>query len=156
MTVKRPWAFFFLEKNMTDYEILTLVDRLERCLMSTSEFHHRDHITVATTYLYAAELEAALNKMRSALLRFVAHHGGNRYHETITRFWMLQVEKHLDRDLCLAEAVEQVTTALPHKDLVYEYYSKERLSSAEAKAQWVEPDLKLISASGDMDKLVSL
>ena len=144
MTAKRPWAFFFLEKNMTDCEILMLVDRLERCLLSATDFRHRDHLTVAATYLYAAELEPALNKMRSTLLRFVAHHGGNRYHETITRFWMLQVENHLDRDLCLAEAVEKVTSALPHKDLVYEHYSRELLASALAKAQWVEPDLREI------------
>src|SRR5215469_18768994 len=131
---------------MKDCEILMLVDRLERCLLSAADFHHRNHITVAATYLYAAELEPALNKMRSTLLRFVAHHGGNLYHETITRFWMLQVEKHLDRSLCLAEAVEKVTTALPRKDLVYDYYSKERLSSAEAKAQWLEPDLRPIGS----------
>ena len=129
---------------MTDCEILTLVDRLERCLLSNSDFHHRDHLTVAATYLYAAELEPALDKMRSSLLRFVAHHGGNRYHETITRFWMLQVEKHLDRNLCLAEAVENVTTALANKDLVYDYYSRERLASGESKQDWIAPDLKQI------------
>ena len=32
---------------MTDAEILTLVDRLERCLFSPSEFHHKDHLAVA-------------------------------------------------------------------------------------------------------------
>jgi hypothetical protein len=31
---------------MTDAEILTLVDRLERCLLAKEEFHHRDYLTV--------------------------------------------------------------------------------------------------------------
>jgi hypothetical protein len=126
---------------MTDSEILTLVDRFERCLLSPAEFHHRDHITVAATYLYAADLESALDKMRSSLHRFVAHHGGSRYHETLTRFWMIQVEKHLDRNLCLREAVERVTNVLTNKDLVNQHYSKERLGSPQAKQSWLPPDL---------------
>lgn len=127
---------------MTDSEILSLVDRLERCLLSPAEFHHRDHLAVATVYLYAAELEPALDKMRSTLCRFVSHHGGNRYHETATRFWMIQVEKFLDRNLCLQAAVARVAAALANKDLMYEYYSRERFSSLAAKQGWVAPDLK--------------
>jgi hypothetical protein len=132
---------------VTDSEILILVDRLERCLLSPTEFHHRDHLTVAVVYLYAAELEQALNKMRSTLLRFVAHYGGNRYHETLTRFWLIQAEKHLDRSLCLQTSIERVTSALANKDLVYEYYSRELLASATAKETWVEPDLKIPAPS---------
>ena len=126
---------------MIDSEILSLVDRLERCLLSAAEFHHRDHLTVAVVYLYAAELDAAYERMRSTLLRFVAHHGGSRYHETITRFWMVQVSRYLDRALCLNESVRRVTEALADKDLVYSYYSRELLKSTEAKQRWVEPDL---------------
>jgi hypothetical protein len=129
---------------MTDSEILTLVDRLERCLLPPEDFHHQLHLTVAVAYLYAGDFEPAMSKMRSALLRFVAYHGGNKYHETITRFWMLQVEKHLDRTLCLRAAAERVIAALADKDMIYEYYSGERLNSAEAKESWLEPDLKKI------------
>lgn len=126
---------------MTDCEILTLVERFEHCTLAPTDFHHRDHLTVAVTYLYSAELDRALDRMRSSLLRFVAHHGGNRYHETATRFWMLQAEKHLDRRLCLQHAVERVTSALRDKNLIYRYYSLELLDSSEAKKAWVEPDL---------------
>jgi hypothetical protein len=136
------WAFCFGEDEMTDSEILTLVDRLERCLLAPTEFHHRDHLAVAATYLYAAELEAALDKMRSTLCRFVGHHGGNLYHQTATRFWMVQVEKHIDRSLCLQASVECVVGVLANKDLIYEYYSRELFGSARAKGEWVEPDLK--------------
>src|SRR5215469_18508341 len=125
---------------MTDREILTLVDRLEQCSLSPTEFHHRDHLTVAVAYLYSAKLDRALDKMRTSLLRFVAHHGGNRYHETATRFWMLEAEKHLDRTLCLQHAVERVIAALADKNLIYQYYSRERLNSVEAKQGWLPPD----------------
>jgi len=126
---------------MTDNEILTLVDRLERCLIPPAEFRHPQHLAVAVTYLYGTEPDVALNKMRASLCRFVEHHGGTRYHETITRFWILQAEKHLDRTICLHQSVERVLAALANKDLIYQYYSREKLHSVEAKNGWVEPDL---------------
>ena len=129
---------------MTDSEILTLVDKLERCLLTNSEFHHRDHLTVAVAYLYAADVSAAMEKMGASLRRFAAHMNSSLYHETKTRFWMLMAQKHLDRRLCLHESVERVHNALKNKDLIYQFYSRERLESAEAKARWVEPDRRRI------------
>jgi hypothetical protein len=119
---------------MTDAEILTLVDRLERCLLGKEEFHHRDHLTVAVAYLYALDLEAAADRMRATLKRFAAHHGvGGLYHETLTRFWLEQVEKRLDRSMCLSESVRQIQDQLSDKDLIYRFFSKEALSSPGAK-----------------------
>ena len=98
---------------MTDAEILTLVDRLERCLLGKEEFHHRDHLAVAVVYLYASDLETAMDRMRSSLKRFAAHHGvTGLYHETLTRFWLLQVEQRLDRSRCLEESVREVQEQL--------------------------------------------
>ena len=94
---------------MTDAEILTLVDRFERCLLAKEEFHHRDHLTVAVAYLYAADLETAMDRMRTSLKRFAAHHGvTGLYHETLTRFWLQQVEQRLDRRQCLEHSVRKV------------------------------------------------
>src|SRR6185503_6589737 len=104
-----PAGVFFGAKKMTDAEILTLVDRLERCLLPKAEFHHRDHLTVAAVYLSASDLETAMDRMRTSLKRFAAHHGvTGLYHETLTRFWLLQVEKSLNRGLCLRESVSRV------------------------------------------------
>jgi hypothetical protein len=63
---------------MTDCEILALVDRLGRCLLSPAVFHHRDH--------------------------------------------------------------------LANKDLIYEYYSRERLDSPKAKQGWIPSDLRDFSS----------
>jgi hypothetical protein len=133
---------FFFGAQMNDAAILTLVDRLERCLLDKADFHHRDHLAVAAAYLYAADFDTALDRMRATLLRFSSHHGVvDRYHETLTRFWMEQVEKLLDRELCLQDSVQRVQAALPDKDLPFAYYRKETLASPEARTQWVEPDL---------------
>ena len=128
---------------MTDAEILTLVDRLERCLLGKEEFHHRDHLTVAVVYLYASDLETAMDRMRASLKRFAAHHGvTGLYHETLTRFWLIQVNRRLDRSQCLAESVRKVREQLNDKNLVSSYYSRERIDSKEARETWVKPNLK--------------
>jgi hypothetical protein len=128
---------------MTDAEILTLVDRLERCLLGKEEFHHRDHLAVAVAYLYASDLETAMDCMRSSLKRFAAHHDvTGLYHETLTRFWLLQVEQRLDRNQCLNASVRKVHTQLSDKKFAFEYYSRERIESKEAKEKWIEPDLR--------------
>jgi len=128
---------------MTDAEILTLVDRLERCLLGKEEFHHRDHLTVAVVYLYASDLETAMDRMRASLKRFAAHHGVNGlYHETLTRFWLLQVDQRLDRSECLNRSVRAMQEKLNDKNLVFDYYSRERIESKEAREKWIEPDLK--------------
>jgi hypothetical protein len=130
---------------MTDAEILTLVRKLERCEFAADEFHHRDHLAVSVAYLYAADLATALDRMRGSLRRFIAHHGLKGYHETITRFWMEQVAAQLDRRLCLSESVRQIQDQLGDKDLVYQYFSKEVLSSPEAKERWIGPDRRGLS-----------
>jgi hypothetical protein len=130
-------------QEMTDAEILTLVDRLERCLLPKEAFHHRDHLTVAVVYLYAADLETAIDRMRATLKRFAGHHHvSGLYHETLTRFWLQQVEQRLDRSLCLQESVRQIREQLNDKNLPFEYYSRERINSQEAKEKWLLPDLK--------------
>jgi len=128
---------------MIDAEILTLVDRLERCLLRKEEFHHRDHLTVATVYLYSVDLETAMDCMRTSLKCFAAHHGvTGLYHETLTRFWLLQVDKHLDRSDFLSQSVRKLREQLNDKNLVFDYYSRERIESKEARETWLEQDLK--------------
>jgi hypothetical protein len=130
-------------QKMTDAEILTLVDRLERCLLPKERFHHRDHLTVAVVYLYAVDLDTAMDRMRSSLKRFAGHHHvTGLYHETLTRFWLQQVELILDRQLCLAESVQIIHEQLSDKNLVFEYYSRERINSKEAKEKWLPLDLR--------------
>ncbi|MGZ4879408.1 MAG: hypothetical protein ACXVIO_14735, partial [Candidatus Angelobacter sp.] len=127
----------------TDAEILTLVDRLERCLLAKEEFHHRDHLTVAVVYLYASDLETAMDRIRSSLKRFASHHGvTGLYHETLTRFWLMQVNQRLDCSECLQQSVRKVREQLNDKNLAFEYYSRERIESKEAREIWLKSDLK--------------
>jgi hypothetical protein len=132
---------------MTDAEILTLVYKLEQCQLAATEFHHRDHLTAAVFYLYASDFETALERMRATLLKFTAHHGIVLYHETMTRFWMLQAQKFMDRGACLSDSVARVHSSLAESGLIYNFYSRERLNSAEAKTMWLEPDREKLATA---------
>lgn len=125
---------------MSDAEILALVRKLEECETTPNEFHHREHLAVSVAYLYASGYLGALERMRATLKRFIDHHRLKGYHETLTRFWMEQVDRRLDRTLSLAESVRQIQEQLGDKGLVYRYFSREALNSAAAKEGWIEPD----------------
>jgi hypothetical protein len=125
--------------------IASVVQKFERCEFRPSEFHHLDHLTVITCYLEQAPLRQALARMRAALERFIAHYQAKGYNETITRFWVAKVAQILVTqagDLPLPEQIERVHRALDNKELVFDYYSRERVLSQEAKEKWLEPDLR--------------
>jgi hypothetical protein len=134
-------AGVFIGAKMTDAEVLTLVDRLERCVLAKDEFHHRDHLAVAVAYLYAGNFSQARERMCASLTRFAAHHGvSGLYHETLTCFWLHQVELQLDRKLCLSKSVQKTQEQLADKNLTLRYYSRETLNSPQARMKWIEPD----------------
>lgn len=127
-------------------ELEAIVRGLETCTTPAADFPHRAHLTVATWYLADATLVDALDRMRASILNFLDHYGiEGKYNETITRFWLLIVERCLqDQEprRSLVERTNAVIEALSDSRLMFEYYSKELLWSEEAMRTWVEPDLK--------------
>ena len=100
----------------------------ERGDIGGADFHHASHLRLALAYLAESpSADEAAERMASALRRFAAAAGHpEKYHHTITLFWMYMVARLLDRNLPLA------------------YYSRERLWSEAARAGWLEPDLQRI------------
>jgi len=135
-------------------EIRNVVERFERCEFALTEFTHARHLTVACFYLCRLPLGEALDRMRSGLERFISHHGRQGYHETITRFWMELLGKYLCQ--CPKEPlIHKVNGALERfasKDVLYDYYSRELVTSDAAKAGWIEPDLRPIADSDSTSK----
>jgi hypothetical protein len=68
---------------------------------------------------------------------------------TITEFWLERVERLVaglrERQEGLVPLVSSVVERYSDKNLVYEFYSRERIASPEAKARWIEPDIKSIN-----------
>jgi len=83
-------------------------------------------------YLYASDLETAMDRMRSSLKRFAAHHAvTGLYQVTLTRFWLSQIDQRLDRSECLSESVKKLREQLNGENLVFNYYRRERIESKE-------------------------
>lgn len=130
-------------------EIEALVHGFEDCSTLPSQFNHRAHLVVALSYLhlFGLSVEEATERMRAGLYRFLDHHGEDRqvYNETITLFWIKLVRSFLDRTDAsrpLADIANEMIEAYGNSKLIYSYYTKERLSSAEAKKEWIEPGVK--------------
>jgi hypothetical protein len=96
--------------------------------------------------------------MRGSLLRFTAHHNVKAYHETITRFWIELLAPALEdpRSENLVETLNQLLRQHCNKQEIFDYYSRDRLQSIEARERWIEPDLQRLPArtesvkTGDM------
>jgi hypothetical protein len=86
--------------------------------------------------------------MREGLQHFIAHHGRQGYHETITRFWLELLGNflgHLPRQTSTLMKINFALERYASKETLFEYYSRDRVMSDIAKTKWIEPDLQLLS-----------
>ena len=131
-------------------EVRELIEAFEAGTLSKEGFTHRAHLTVALWYLIWYGPDSATGRVREAIVKFNGVHGtvprpGGGYHETITRFYMWAVRRHLcaaPLDGSLADLANDVAAALADRALPLRYYSRERLMSDDARLRWVEPDLE--------------
>ena len=129
----------------SDDEIRAIVEGLEDCSIPPDNFDHRAHLAVAIWYLSSMTVEQASAKMRDSLLRFIAHNGvdSQKYNETITQFWVRRLDKLLnetDPNLSLAERANQAIEKAGDSNLIFDYYTRERIFSEEARCKWIEPE----------------
>jgi hypothetical protein len=122
-----------------------LTRALERCEIPEDGFRHTSHLRVAWIYLTeSATTDQAADRMAATLRRFAAAVGHpEKYHHTMTVFWMrrLGVEHATQPDASLDDILTH-TPALLDKNLPLAYYSPGRLFSEEARASWLDPDLR--------------
>jgi hypothetical protein len=121
---------------MTDQEFL---DALESGRLFPADFHHRDHLRLASLYVNRLGLEAGAAAVAGAIRRFAGAHGHHsHYHETLTRFWV-RIVAHASQasfDATLARH-----PMLLRKDLPLQHWSRETLYGDAAREAWVQPDL---------------
>ena len=137
------------ERYANEAEIERVVRGFENCTTPAAEFTHAAHLTVAFSYLHRSRLTVpeAAAQMRDALYRFLDHHQVDRmkYHETITLFWLKLVRSYLaqaDAARPAARLANDLIDACADTNIIFDYYSRERLASAEARQNWLGPDLK--------------
>ena len=129
-------------------EVESVLRGFESCSTAPAEFGHREHLAVALCYLVRSDTTAALERVRKGIYNFLTHYGEDPagvYNETVTLFWLRRVRSFLDTHehaRTLDGRANALLAACGNSKVIYDYYSRERLSSDEARLAWVEPDLK--------------
>jgi hypothetical protein len=137
-------------KFRTNEEIFSLVRRFDDCSLPRSEWTHAAHLTVALWFLLEFDWPEATERVRRGIRRYNAAHGivttpTGGYHETLTLFWLRVVRSFLEGGRNEGRALVSLANELmagADSGLPLRHYTRERLFSAEARAVWVEPDLK--------------
>ena len=131
-------------------DLEALVRGFERGTLSREAWTHEAHLAVAGWYLVCYPEPEAVERIRAGILRFndavgIVTTKDSGYHETMTLFWARMVRACLRAeklDCTLVELVNAMIGRLRDRKLPFEYYSRERLLSWEARREWVEPDVK--------------
>ncbi len=131
-------------------EILSLVRAFDDCTLAREGWTHAAHLTVALWHLLQYDWPEAVARVRSGIKRYNAAHGVRQtstggYHETLTLFWMRRVRAFLEEGRNEARSLVALANDLAASaaaTLPLEHYTRDRLFSPEARAAWVEPDLK--------------
>lgn len=119
-----------------------------------SEFGHRAHLRLAYIYLAENPTEESYQLMRTALHKNLEHLGiqaATKYHDTITRAWILAV-RHFMEVTPHGTSADSFIDANPQmldSNIMMTHYSAEVLFSSEARAGFVEPDLEPIPRHDD-------
>jgi hypothetical protein len=125
---------------MTDEEFLHAFLSLA---LPHSAFHHRDHVRLAWLAVrrHGAAAEAVVG---DAIRRFAAAGGhGERYHQTLTSFWVRLVA-HAVSDAPDVDAFDRFVAAYPlllDPRLPLRHWSRTVLFGAGARRSWQEPDV---------------
>jgi hypothetical protein len=137
-----------MKKHEISEEDRCFREEVEACRVSPASFDHRAHVRLAFTYLVESDVEEATDRMRSALLVFLRHHGVpiTKYHETLTRAWILAVRHFMEISPAAASADAFIASnpRILDSKIMMTHYSAELLFSDEARARFVEPNLEAI------------
>jgi hypothetical protein len=126
----------------------------ESCTLTPEEWRHRSHLKVAYLYLRRHGLAGATEKIPAAIKALNAAHKNPEsldrgYHHTITIAWLRIMHTAL-QEYGPAETADAFLDQQPHlleKKILRLFYSRDRIMSWQAKAEFVEPDLALLPVS---------
>ena len=120
----------------------------EMFAVAPGDFDHAAHVRLAYIYLCEGTTEQAAESMKSALLAFLNHLGvgTSKYHQTITRAWIMAVRHFMEMSAPCASAqtfIERNPQLLDSR-IMLSHYSAEVLFSPRARADFVQPDVQAI------------
>ncbi len=127
---------------MTDDEFLRAFFGLT---LPHSEFHHRDHVRLTWLVIHRLGEDTAAQVVAEGIRSYAAAQGhGDRYHETIMRFWVCLVGHAIRDGAAAAGDFDAFVAAYPlllDPKLPLRHWSREALFSAEARGAWRDADV---------------
>lgn len=136
---------------------MTETERVARGLsdrtLPKAEWTHQAHLRAGLWHVLEHGPITALELMRERIRAYnesvgTANTDTSGYHETITRFYIIVIDRFLataDRSLDADMLAGQLIDAHGDRRLPLHHYSESRLFSPVARRSWVEPDLRPIS-----------
>jgi len=132
-----------------------LADRFNAANLPKEHWTHHAHLAVGLWHVDSFGPDEAVARLRIGIRRLNDFHGTpntatSGYHETITVAQVRLIAGFLSRctaGTTRAERLAQLLdTPLADRSVLLRFYSRERLMSERARAEWIEPDLSPISA----------
>ncbi len=126
------------------------LDQVESREFPADEFDHRAHLRLAYIYLCSFDIENSISQVKQSLLGLLNKAGidpDEKYHETLTCVWV----GLLANSMTGLEGIEsfddfiQTSSQLMDSKLPLQYYSHGLLFSDQARKEFVQPDLKVLS-----------
>ena len=127
-----------------DAEVRSLVERFEQRTLPYEHWTHRAHLAVAISYVQQFSFDDALTRIRNNIQTYNRECGDpNGYHETITVAFLKKISAEHASERSKPTIHEEVARVaqICTIEWLHSYYSKDVLSSADAKIGWIPPDL---------------
>jgi len=134
----------------SEEELEELASGFEDGTLPKSPWTHRAHLAVGLLYCDRMPVPVAMALLRERIRRYNVASGGENtstagYHETITRFYLYIVRRFIAEngdEGTLTERANRLYQRYGDRGLPQRYYSEARLFSEEARARWIDPDLR--------------
>ena len=128
-------------------DVWRLMHSFQAGTLTAHAFGHKHHLALALCYAALYPQGAEVDAFRHDLLRHVAPlRQAQKYHETITRFW-LEVARHFlateGRGRCMASIADDFVRRFADKTLIERHYDRDVLYSQAARERWVPPTLPI-------------
>jgi len=123
--------------------------QVEAGAFPVANFDHRAHLRLAYIYLVENETDAAIGKMRQAILGLLHKAGidpASKFHETITKAWVLAVRYFMSHtgESDSADSFIHSNPKMLDTKIMLTHYSAEVLFSDKARHEFIEPDIEPI------------
>jgi CDP-diacylglycerol--glycerol-3-phosphate 3-phosphatidyltransferase len=108
------------------------------CELPAACFRHGDHLRLAWLHLHREPAPAALERVRTGIQRFAAHHGASHiFHATMTIAWVRLLATHREPDFTqfMKENEHRLNLGLLHR-----FWTPGALNSETARRAWLAPD----------------